>query len=74
LDRILVSTEWEQKFPLSTVEALSINISDHTLLLLQTSEPSHRGNNPWFKFELGWLYRDSISLYESTITMGFMIW
>jgi hypothetical protein len=58
LDKILVSTKWEQKFHLSTMEALSRNISDHTQLLLQTSEPSHRGNNPRFKFELGWLYRD----------------
>jgi hypothetical protein len=34
LDRILVSTEWEQKFPLAKVMALSRDISDHTPLLL----------------------------------------
>lgn len=40
LDRVLMTTEWEQKFPLSTVVALSREISDHTLLLLNTGEPS----------------------------------
>lgn len=46
LDKILISTEWEQKFPLSTVIALTRDISDHTPLLLDTGEASHRGNNP----------------------------
>lgn len=36
LDRVLVSTEWEQKYPLATVDALSREISDHTPLLLNT--------------------------------------
>lgn len=58
LDRILVSTDWEQKFPLSTVEALTRQISDHTPLLLDTWNASYRGNNSSFKFELGWLTRD----------------
>jgi len=58
LDRILVSTDWEQKFPLSTVEALTREISDHTPLLLDTNQASHRGNTPLFKFELRWLARD----------------
>ena len=58
LDRNLVSTEWEQKFPLSTVEALTREISDHTPLLLDTNQASHRGNTPLFKFESGWLTRD----------------
>jgi exonuclease III len=30
LDRILMSMEWEQKFPLSTVVAITREISDHT--------------------------------------------
>jgi exonuclease III len=38
LDRVLVSTEWEQNFPLVTVEALNSEISDHTPLLLSTGE------------------------------------
>ena len=58
LDRILVATEWEQKFPLSTVIALSRDISDHTPLLLNTGVASSDSNQPTFKFELGWLLRD----------------
>ena len=57
LDRILVTTEWEQKFPLAFVQALTREISDHTPLLLDGGEPSHRGNARNFKFELGWLTR-----------------
>jgi hypothetical protein len=49
LDRILITTEWEEKFQLSTVRALTREISDHTSLLL---------NTPMFKYELGWLLRD----------------
>ena len=30
LDRVLVSTDWELKFPLATVIALNREISDHT--------------------------------------------
>ena len=58
MDRILVTTEWEQNFPLASVQALTQEISDHTPLLLDSGEPSHRGNNMNFKFELGWLTRD----------------
>ena len=63
LGRILVATDWEQKFPLATVQALTREISDHTPLLLDGGERSHRGNVRNFKFELGWLTRD-----------GFFIW
>ena len=58
LDRILVTIEWEQKFPLASVQALTREISYHTPLLLDGGEPSHRGNVRNFKFELGWLSRD----------------
>jgi hypothetical protein len=58
LDRILVTIEWEQKFPLASVQALTHGISDHTPLLLDAGEPSHRGNARNFKFELGWQTRD----------------
>jgi endonuclease/exonuclease/phosphatase family metal-dependent hydrolase len=34
LDRVLASTEWEERFPLSTVVALTREVSDHTPLLL----------------------------------------
>ena len=65
LDRILVSTDWEQKFPLSTVKALTRQISDHTPLLLDTNQASHRGNTPVFKFELGWLAKDGFFLFDN---------
>jgi len=43
---------------MSTVEALTREISDHTPLLLDTIQASQRGNTPLFTFELGWLTRD----------------
>jgi hypothetical protein len=58
LDQILVSTEWETKFPLSTVQALNMVFSDHTLLLIDTGNGTHGCKQPLFKFELGWLLRD----------------
>jgi len=62
LDRILVITDWEQKFPLASIQALTREISDHTPLLLDGGgEPSHRGNARNFKFKLGWLTRDGFS-------------
>ena len=36
LDRVLVSTEWEIMFPLTTVQTRDGNISDHTPLVLNT--------------------------------------
>jgi hypothetical protein len=38
--------------------ALSRDISDHKLLLLDTGHAPSSGNQPLFKFELGWLLRD----------------
>jgi hypothetical protein len=58
LDRVLVSTEWEQNFPLATVEALNREISDHTPLLLSTGEKTKPLKQPPFKFELGWLLKE----------------
>jgi hypothetical protein len=58
LDRILITTEWEEKFQLSTVRALTREISDHTSLLLNTGEPASTHTQPMFKYELGWLLRD----------------
>jgi endonuclease/exonuclease/phosphatase family metal-dependent hydrolase len=55
LDRILVSAEWEQKIPLASVQALTRSGSDHTPLLLDTSEHAHMGNKSSFSFELSWL-------------------
>jgi hypothetical protein len=54
LDHILAATEWELKFPLSTV-ALTRDISNHTPLFLDTGQ-NHAGSNySSFKFKLGWL-------------------
>jgi hypothetical protein len=58
LDRVLVSTEWEQHFPLATVEALNRDISDHTPLLLSTGDGVQIKKQPPFKFELGWLLKE----------------
>jgi hypothetical protein len=58
LDCILITIEWEQKFPLASIQALTREISDHTPLLLDTGTPSHRGNARNFKFELAWLTRE----------------
>jgi hypothetical protein len=38
LNQILITTKWEEKFPLSTVRALTREISSHTPLLLNTGE------------------------------------
>jgi endonuclease/exonuclease/phosphatase family metal-dependent hydrolase len=50
LDRILVSTDWEKKFLVTIVEALTRELSDHTPLLLNTGDAAHRGNTHKFKF------------------------
>jgi hypothetical protein len=55
LDRILVSVEWEQKFPLASVQALTRSGSDHTPILLDSGEQAHLGNKAFFSFELAWL-------------------
>ena len=40
LDRILVCTDFESKYPVTSVQALSREISDHTPLLCSTNSPS----------------------------------
>jgi hypothetical protein len=57
LDRVLVCTYFESKYPHTTVQALSRQISDHTPLLCCTNNPSS-SYQPQFKFELGWLLGD----------------
>jgi hypothetical protein len=44
LDRILVSTEWEKKFPLANVITLSRDIFVHTPFLLDTGRAPSSGN------------------------------
>ena len=58
LDRVLVSTEWEQQFPKAPVVALTWEISDHTPLLLNTEEEGGNSKQPLFKFELAWLLKE----------------
>jgi hypothetical protein len=56
LDRVLMDTEWEDKFPMVTVRALERieKLSDHASILLTTGMPRPPHKRP-FKFELGWL-------------------
>jgi hypothetical protein len=68
LDRILVTAEWEEKFPLAMVRALSREISDHTPLLLNMGESTNAHIHHSFKFELGWL------LHEGFIDMIRDLW
>jgi hypothetical protein len=63
LDRVLMSPEWELKFPNVTVQALDRSRSDHTPLLLNGKAPTNLGNHYEFKFVLCWFIRE-----------GFMIW
>jgi hypothetical protein len=58
LDRALVSTEWEHKYPLTIVESRDRNMSDHTPLILNTVASTHQNMQPTFQFERGWLTRD----------------
>src|SRR6266508_2706082 len=59
LDRVLMDSEWEAKYPLVSVRALERieSLSDHAPLLLTTGKHRIPGKNQ-FKFELGWLNRD----------------
>jgi exonuclease III len=58
LDRVLVTTEREEKFPLTMVHAITREVSDHTPLLLNFGELALMATQPMFKFKLGWLLRD----------------
>lgn len=58
LDRVLLSTDWEEKYPLATVRALNRDLSDHTPLLLDTGAKTRATKQPLFRFELGWLLRE----------------
>jgi hypothetical protein len=57
LDRVLVSTYWEFKYPLVTVKVLPRIISNHSPLLLNMGMSSQHTSH-MFKFELGWLLKD----------------
>ena len=59
LDRVLMDTEWELKFPIVTVRALELieALSDHAPIILDSNSTSHSSRHP-FKFELAWLHRE----------------
>jgi hypothetical protein len=54
LDRVLMTTEWEFKYPLVSVRALERGLSDHTPLLLDTGIQAFTGNGTKFRLELSW--------------------
>ena len=58
MDRVLAVIEWEEKFPLVTIQALQRAISDHTPLLVDSGEATHMGNQNVFSFEIAWFKRE----------------
>ncbi|WVZ83656.1 hypothetical protein U9M48_030783 [Paspalum notatum var. saurae] len=58
LDRVLITTEWEIKYPKATVQALTREISDHTPLFLNSGDGDSLPLHSDFKFELGWLLHE----------------
>ena len=44
LDRVLMTTEWELKYPLVTVHALDRGVSNHAPLLLEIGDPAFSGH------------------------------
>jgi hypothetical protein len=52
LDMVLMTLEWEFKYPMVTVHALDRGVSDHMPLLLDTRTPSFTGTTKQFKMEL----------------------
>jgi hypothetical protein len=62
LDRVLMDSDWEDKFPMVSVRALERiePMSDHAPILVTTgSARPHSARR--FKFELGWLHRDGFN-------------
>ncbi|KAF2952087.1 hypothetical protein DAI22_01g309400 [Oryza sativa Japonica Group] len=58
LDRVLVSTDWDDKFPTSLLSSILRVGSDHTPLLLDTNELDVKGCS-YFKFESAWLIQEN---------------
>jgi len=54
LDRILISEDWEQLFPLTSLRRLPRELSDHNPLLLCTDQPNLKRSKA-FSFETSWL-------------------
>ena len=68
LDRVLMSFEWEELFPLVSVRKLGRDTSDHNPLLLATdvvkTNPSHDRE---FRFELSWLKNEDFYIKPKKI-------
>lgn len=54
LDRLLISKDWEDLFPLAMVKKLPREVSDHNPLIILTNSKSPT-KTIQFRFELGWL-------------------
>jgi len=57
IDIVLVTTNWEQNFPLSTLKSLTRFGSDHYPLILDTGGDKIRGRRQFF-FEKQWLKQE----------------
>ena len=66
LDRILMSCEWEDLFPMVNVRKLVRDVSDHNSLLLVTdSWHPHAPKPRKFRFEMSWMINyDFLPLVE----------
>jgi hypothetical protein len=49
--------DWELKFPKVNIQAITLLLSDHNLLLIDTGEITPSVKMHLFKFELCWLLR-----------------
>ncbi|PUZ60738.1 hypothetical protein GQ55_4G177100 [Panicum hallii var. hallii] len=54
LDRVLVSDDWEQEFPLANLRKIPRYMSDHNPLILCTDMDQKKGGRS-FCFETSWL-------------------
>jgi exonuclease III len=58
LDRVLITTEWELKYPRVMVQALNRELSDHSPLLLDSRQSPKQHKVKLFKFELSWFLKE----------------
>lgn len=58
LDRILMSTDWEDMYPLTVVTALDRILSDHVPLMLDSGVQLRK--DPVFRFESSWFEREGV--------------
>jgi hypothetical protein len=56
-----MSTEWEFKYPLVSLQALDRGVLDHTPLLLDTGTQVFNGNEKQFKLEVSWFTHEDFN-------------